>query len=72
MDLSQQLILVHKIKKIIILDLSLFFFFPPLLMRVSGENSSEVGIIKHTKAVRTRMGRGIVESNELKLFLIIH
>lgn len=41
-------------------------------MRVSGENSSEVGIIKHTKAVRTRMGRGIVESNELKLFLIIH
>lgn len=71
MDLSQQLILVHKIKKIIILDLSLFFF-PPLLMRVSGENSSEVGIIKHTKAVRTRMGRGIVESNELKLFLIIH
>lgn len=71
MDLSQQLILVHKIKKIIILDLSLFFF-PPLLMRVSGKNSSEVGIIKHTKAVRTRMGRGIVESNELKLFLIIH
>lgn len=41
-------------------------------MRVSGKNSSEVGIIKHTKAVRIRMGRGIVESNELKLFLIIH
>lgn len=71
MDLSQQLILVHKIKKIIILDLSLIFF-PPLLMRVSGTNSSEVSIIKHTKAVRTRMGRGVVESNELKLFLIIH
>lgn len=34
--------------------------------------TSEGSIIKHTKAVRTRMGRGVEESNELKLFLIIH
>lgn len=31
MDLSQQLILVHEIKKIIILDLSLIFFSLPSL-----------------------------------------
>lgn len=41
-------------------------------MHLSGTNSSEVSVIKHTKAVRTRMGKGVVESNELKLFLIIH
>lgn len=34
--------------------------------------TSEGSVIKHTKAVRTRMGRSVEESNELKLFLIIH
>lgn len=33
--------------------------------------TSEGRIIKHAKAVRTRTGRGIEESNELKPFLII-